>query len=164
MPVPNAEQTCSIFSRFIFSYMGPVIWAGYRTEHLEVEDMPPLMDTDYSKNLVKNAFPVSAVYALQVHLTWLTLPHTSISIHTRAPNGAIFSLASCVSFVSNLLPLGVYISSLTKWMEYRCWIFFHGDSAGRCQRSQLFVASRYLSYSEVALLCTTDFALPWRFS
>ncbi|KAF5317511.1 hypothetical protein D9619_013131 [Psilocybe cf. subviscida] len=57
MPVPNAEQTCSIFSRFIFSYMSPVIWAGYRTEHLEVEDMPPLMDTDYSKNLVKYSFP-----------------------------------------------------------------------------------------------------------
>lgn len=67
MPVPNAEQTCSIFSRLIFSYMGPVIWAGYRTEHLEVEDMPPLMDTDYSKNLVKNAFPVRAIYASRTY-------------------------------------------------------------------------------------------------
>ncbi|KAF8963043.1 multidrug resistance-associated ABC transporter [Flammula alnicola] len=57
MPVPNDEQTCSLFSFLMYSYLDPVIFLGYRVEHLEVDQLPPLSDTDSSKHLIKRAFP-----------------------------------------------------------------------------------------------------------
>lgn len=58
MPVPNDEQTCSLISLVFFSYLDPVILLGYRVPHIKANQLPPLSDTDYSKNLVKKAFPV----------------------------------------------------------------------------------------------------------
>lgn len=59
MPVPNAEQTTSWWGFLLFRYLTPVILAGSRVKHLGVDQMPPLMDTDMSKNLIAGAFPVS---------------------------------------------------------------------------------------------------------
>ncbi|KDR83050.1 hypothetical protein GALMADRAFT_866663 [Galerina marginata CBS 339.88] len=57
MAIPNDEQTCSIFSLIFYFYLDPVIFLGYRVEHLTVDQLPPLCDTDQAKNLVKKAFP-----------------------------------------------------------------------------------------------------------
>jgi hypothetical protein len=58
MPVTNDEHTCSLISLVVYSYLDPVIFLGAKVSHLKFDQLPPLMDTDYSKNLVKRAFPV----------------------------------------------------------------------------------------------------------
>lgn len=58
MPVPNPEQTTSLFSFMIYSFMDPIIFLGARTDHLSPNQLPPLCDTDASQHLVENAFPV----------------------------------------------------------------------------------------------------------
>uniref|UniRef100_A0A8H8CG88 P-loop containing nucleoside triphosphate hydrolase protein n=1 Tax=Psilocybe cubensis TaxID=181762 RepID=A0A8H8CG88_PSICU len=63
MPEPNNEQTCSIFSLGLFSYLDPVVSLGSRVEHLEASKLPPLSDTDFSRNLVAKAFPYLDVYS-----------------------------------------------------------------------------------------------------
>lgn len=58
MSVPNDEQTCSIFSRCVYTYLDPVISLGYRVSHLQFDQLPPLPDSDECKNLINIAFPV----------------------------------------------------------------------------------------------------------
>ncbi|KJA13741.1 hypothetical protein HYPSUDRAFT_530239 [Hypholoma sublateritium FD-334 SS-4] len=57
MPVTNAEQTCSIFSLAVYTYLDPVIFLGARVPHLAFDQLPPISDTDYAKNLIEKAFP-----------------------------------------------------------------------------------------------------------
>ncbi|KAF9481121.1 multidrug resistance-associated ABC transporter [Pholiota conissans] len=57
MPVTNDEQTCSLFSLVIYTYLDPIILLGSRVAHLKYDQLPPLSDTDYAQNLTKNAFP-----------------------------------------------------------------------------------------------------------
>ncbi|KAF8963040.1 hypothetical protein BDZ97DRAFT_1758980 [Flammula alnicola] len=57
MPVTNDEQTCSIFALIMYTYLDPIIFLGYRVPHLKFDQLPPLSDTDYSKNLTSKAFP-----------------------------------------------------------------------------------------------------------
>jgi hypothetical protein len=59
MPVTNNEQTCSLFSLALYIYLDPVIFLGARVKHLKYDQLPPLSDSDYAKNLTKMAFPVS---------------------------------------------------------------------------------------------------------
>lgn len=59
MKVPNPEQTASIFSLMVYSFLDPVIFEAYRVPHLSHERLPPLADYDYSKRLTEHAFPVS---------------------------------------------------------------------------------------------------------
>lgn len=58
MPVTNDEQTCSLFALAVYTYLDPVILQGYRVPHLPFDQLPPLSDTDYAKNLTGSAFPV----------------------------------------------------------------------------------------------------------
>ncbi|KAF8963033.1 multidrug resistance-associated ABC transporter [Flammula alnicola] len=57
MPVTNDEQTCSLFALVMYTYLDPIIFLGYRVPHLKFDQLPPLSDTDYSKNLTSKAFP-----------------------------------------------------------------------------------------------------------
>ncbi|KDR83043.1 hypothetical protein GALMADRAFT_866150 [Galerina marginata CBS 339.88] len=57
MPVPNDEQTCSLFALLYYTYLDPVIFLGYRVPHLSYEQLPPLCDSDYSTHLTETAFP-----------------------------------------------------------------------------------------------------------
>ncbi|KAF5323760.1 hypothetical protein D9619_012892 [Psilocybe cf. subviscida] len=63
MPVANAEQTSSLFDRISYGYLNPVISAASRVCHLSAEDMPPMMDSDASKNLREYAFPLLDTYS-----------------------------------------------------------------------------------------------------
>ncbi|KAI0691343.1 hypothetical protein BC835DRAFT_1360883 [Cytidiella melzeri] len=49
----NPEQTASILSAALYSWLSPYIWLGNRVEHLALEQLPPLADYDRSENLVK---------------------------------------------------------------------------------------------------------------
>ncbi|KAJ7119364.1 hypothetical protein C8R43DRAFT_1112474 [Mycena crocata] len=56
MPVPNAEQTASIFATMFYFFMDPTIFAAYRTPHLPYDQLPPLSDYDYAANLKAQSF------------------------------------------------------------------------------------------------------------
>jgi hypothetical protein len=58
MEVPNPEQTASIFSLVVYSFLDPVIFEACRVPHLSHEQLPPLADYDYAKRLIEHAFPV----------------------------------------------------------------------------------------------------------
>ncbi|KZT28297.1 hypothetical protein NEOLEDRAFT_1145911 [Neolentinus lepideus HHB14362 ss-1] len=54
---PTPEQTASILSFYIFSFMDPVVSAAGKVNHLPYTRLPPLADSDDSNNLVKESFP-----------------------------------------------------------------------------------------------------------
>jgi len=66
MPETNDEQTCSLFSLITYIYLDPVVLLGYRVPHLKYDQLPPLSDTDYARNLRKKAFPVRSNYTHRV--------------------------------------------------------------------------------------------------
>ncbi|KAH8086646.1 hypothetical protein BXZ70DRAFT_549376 [Cristinia sonorae] len=55
-PEPNPEQTASIWSMMIYSFLDPVIFLAYRIPHLSLDQLPPLSDYDRTKNLVRRSF------------------------------------------------------------------------------------------------------------
>ncbi|KAL1937768.1 hypothetical protein VTO73DRAFT_12921 [Trametes versicolor] len=57
MPEPNPEQTASVFSMSIYTFLDGIIFKAYRMPHLPWEELPPLADYDYAKNLVNRSFP-----------------------------------------------------------------------------------------------------------
>lgn len=57
-PEPNREQTACILSMMLYNFLDPVIFLGYRMPHLSWEQLPPLADYDYTRNVVKRGFPV----------------------------------------------------------------------------------------------------------
>ncbi|KAF9469444.1 P-loop containing nucleoside triphosphate hydrolase protein [Collybia nuda] len=54
---PNPEQTASPLSLLLFSFLDATVWKAYRVSHLPLAELPPLADSDHSKNLVRTAFP-----------------------------------------------------------------------------------------------------------
>jgi hypothetical protein len=60
MPETNTEQTASILSLALYSFLDPIIFLGYRIPHLKIEQLPPLCDYDSAENLKARAFPVCA--------------------------------------------------------------------------------------------------------
>jgi hypothetical protein len=63
MPVPNAEQTASIFSLAIYSFLDPIVFLAYRVPHLAHDQLPPLADYDYARHLTEKSFPVCILLA-----------------------------------------------------------------------------------------------------
>lgn len=59
MPVPNPEQTSSLFSLGVFFFLDPVVFEACRVPHLPYDRLPPLADTDTAKNLKVAYFRVS---------------------------------------------------------------------------------------------------------
>ncbi|KAJ7071475.1 hypothetical protein C8F01DRAFT_1317450 [Mycena amicta] len=57
MPVPNPEQTASIFSLMFYFFLDPVVFLGYRLRHLSADQLPPLADYDYAANMRARSFP-----------------------------------------------------------------------------------------------------------
>ncbi|KDR83119.1 hypothetical protein GALMADRAFT_238944 [Galerina marginata CBS 339.88] len=57
MKVFNAEQTASLFSLMVYTFLDPVIFEAYRVPHLPADRLPILADYDYGKNLTARAFP-----------------------------------------------------------------------------------------------------------
>ncbi|KAG5650159.1 hypothetical protein H0H81_000506 [Sphagnurus paluster] len=54
---PNPEQTASWLSLILFDFLDAILWKASRVSHLPIAELPPLSDTDHSKNLVRAAFP-----------------------------------------------------------------------------------------------------------
>ncbi|KAJ7139685.1 hypothetical protein C8R44DRAFT_867802 [Mycena epipterygia] len=56
MAVPNPEQTASIISTMFYFFLDPIVFLAYRIPHLPHDQLPPLSDTDYTKNLKARNF------------------------------------------------------------------------------------------------------------
>src|SRR6267154_550332 len=59
---PHPEQTSSWLSMILYTWLDPIIFKAYRVPHLSHEELPPLADHDYSRNLKKKSFPVRLLY------------------------------------------------------------------------------------------------------
>ena len=55
---PSPDQTASLLSVVLYSYLDPFISVGSRTPQLSSEHMPPLADYDSSQHLRLSSFPV----------------------------------------------------------------------------------------------------------
>jgi hypothetical protein len=56
-PESNPEQTASLGAFLLYTFLDPTILLAYRVPHLAHDQLPPLADYDYAKNLVKTTFP-----------------------------------------------------------------------------------------------------------
>lgn len=54
---PHPEQTSSWLSMILYIWLDPIVFKAYRVPHLSHEELPPLSDRDYSRNLKKKSFP-----------------------------------------------------------------------------------------------------------
>ncbi|KAH9929008.1 P-loop containing nucleoside triphosphate hydrolase protein [Epithele typhae] len=70
--VPSPEQTASLLSRALFSWIDPTIAKASRVEHLPLDEFPPLADIDETKNLTKEVFPKIDPFELgkDEHIFW----------------------------------------------------------------------------------------------
>ena len=59
---PHPEQTSSLLSMVLYTWLDPIVFKAYRVPHLPREELPPLADYDYSRNLKKKSFPVCSSY------------------------------------------------------------------------------------------------------
>ncbi|KAH9854915.1 multidrug resistance-associated ABC transporter [Lenzites betulinus] len=57
MPEVNPEQTASLISMAFYGFLDGIIFKAYRMPHLPWEELPPLADYDYARNLVARSFP-----------------------------------------------------------------------------------------------------------
>lgn len=60
MAVPNPEQTASLLSFMLYSFLDPLIFLAYRIPKLSHEQLPPLADYDHAKHLTEKSFRVGA--------------------------------------------------------------------------------------------------------
>ncbi|TFY51521.1 hypothetical protein EVJ58_g10522 [Rhodofomes roseus] len=54
-PVPSPEQTNSIMSFLLYTWLEPTVRLGSRVEHLTIDMLPPLADYDEAQNLMKRS-------------------------------------------------------------------------------------------------------------
>ncbi|KAI9449923.1 hypothetical protein BJY52DRAFT_1192187 [Lactarius psammicola] len=47
----NSEQTASLLSMMLYTFLDPIVFLAYRVPHLSHDMLPPLADYDYTKNL-----------------------------------------------------------------------------------------------------------------
>ena len=58
MRVPNPEQTASILSLTLYSFLDPLVFEAYRVPHLSHERLPAIADYDHTEYLREKTFPV----------------------------------------------------------------------------------------------------------
>ncbi|KAH8977506.1 hypothetical protein EDB92DRAFT_772241 [Lactarius akahatsu] len=54
--VINPEQTASLLSMMLYTFLDPIVFLAYRVPHLSHDMLPPLADYDYTRNLVLRSF------------------------------------------------------------------------------------------------------------
>lgn len=64
----NPEQTTSLLSLILYSFLDPIIFLAYRVPRLSHDMLPPLADYDYTKNLVKRSFKASSPWITGAHV------------------------------------------------------------------------------------------------
>ena len=57
-PKPSPEQTASLLSLLLYSWLDKTILNACYTDHLKLDQLPPLADYDEAHFLAKQSFPV----------------------------------------------------------------------------------------------------------
>ncbi|KAG6808744.1 hypothetical protein H0H92_003040, partial [Tricholoma furcatifolium] len=72
METPNPEQTAPLLSLLMYSFLDPVVFLAYKVPHLSHDQLPPLSDYDYAKQLRARSFPHIDPFAggRKQHLFW----------------------------------------------------------------------------------------------
>ncbi|KAH7903537.1 ABC transporter type 1, transmembrane domain-containing protein [Hygrophoropsis aurantiaca] len=151
---PHPEQTASWLSMLLYTWEDPIVYLSYKSPHLSHEQLPPMSDQDYSKNLVKKSFvhldPFSG--GKRRHLFFGLLKVYRLEY-------TIMALMLCVNSLANLAsPVGLkylleYIETNGKGAIIRPWIWiawlFFGPMAGSLSfQWYIFIATRTLVRTE----------------
>ncbi|KAF8182307.1 multidrug resistance-associated ABC transporter [Pholiota molesta] len=154
MPVPNAEQTTSLFSFMVYSFMDPIILMGARTDHLSPDQLPPLCDTDASKHLINKSFPhVDPFKKLRPrHLFFGLLrvfrrDYTLLALSLTLMSATDFLSPTAIYHILSYLERGGIGENIRPW--FWLLLLFAGPmlSAGLFQW-YIFIATRMLTHAE----------------
>ncbi len=61
---PNVEQKAGWYSRRMFSWLNETVAKAHRVEHIPLDDLPTLANSDSTRNLVENSLKVCLFYTL----------------------------------------------------------------------------------------------------
>ncbi|KAH7908629.1 P-loop containing nucleoside triphosphate hydrolase protein [Hygrophoropsis aurantiaca] len=151
---PHPEQTASWLSMLFYIWEEPIVYLAYKSPHLSHEQLHPMADRDYCRNLVKSSFghldPFSG--SQKRHLFFGLLKVFRLEY-------AIMTLAMVIDALSNLAsPMGInylleYIETDGKGAIIRPWVWiawlFLGPMAGSLSfQWYIFIATRVLVRTE----------------
>ncbi|KAJ8594874.1 hypothetical protein M405DRAFT_929881 [Rhizopogon salebrosus TDB-379] len=151
---PHPEQTSSWLSMILYTWLDPIVFKAYRVPHLPQEELPPLADHDYSRNLKKKSFPHLDPFSgsrrrhiffglLRIYRVEYMVLAIMVIIHVSA------NLASPVGINQLLL----YIETkgedavVGPWV-WICWLFFGPMVASLSLQWYIFIATRTLVRAE----------------
>ncbi|KAG6866017.1 hypothetical protein C0991_009425 [Blastosporella zonata] len=154
MEVPNAEQTASLLSLAVYSFLDPVVFLAYKIPHLSHDQLPPLADYDYTKELKANSFPHLDPFAggKKQHLFWGLMRTFRREYITLA---IMLVVSAGAGFVS---PIG--IKELLRYVETRgegatirpwfwiLWLFVGPTVGSLAWQWYIFIATRTLVRAE----------------
>ncbi|KZV91547.1 P-loop containing nucleoside triphosphate hydrolase protein [Exidia glandulosa HHB12029] len=154
-PEPAPEQTASLWSFMMFSFLDPLVWAGYRSVHLAYDRLPALADYDASLHLKARAFK-----------------HLDPFLHGKGPRHAVWgfvgifkreyvvlsimiSLRVITSFLApiglnrllNYLETGGLNATVKPWL-WISWLFWGPLISAIAMQWYIFVATRMLVHAE----------------
>ncbi|KAG6919579.1 hypothetical protein DXG01_004242 [Tephrocybe rancida] len=148
MEVANPEQTASLFSLVIYSFLDPIIFLAYKVPHLTHDQLPPLADYDYAKQLKAKSFPHLDPFAggKKQHIFWGLMRTFRQEYITLT---FMLVLSAAAGFVS---PIG--IKELLRYVETRgenatirpwfwiIWLFVGPTVGSLTWQWYIFIASR----------------------
>ncbi|KAG5728585.1 ATP-binding cassette transporter abc4 [Termitomyces sp. T112] len=154
LEIPNPEQTASLLSLIVYSFLDPLVFLACKIPHLSHDQLPPLSDYDYAKKLKADSFPYidPFVAGRKQHLLWGLLRTFRREYMILAV--MLFTTAAA-SFVS---PIG--IKQLLLYIETRgenatirpwfwiIWLFFGPVLGSLAWQWYIFIATRTLVRAE----------------
>ncbi|KAF9483590.1 hypothetical protein BDN70DRAFT_990288 [Pholiota conissans] len=155
MPVPNPEQTASIFSLATFTFLDPVIFLGSKVKHLSFRQIPALADYDSAEYTTKRAFPYLDVFAgarprhLFFRLMRVFIKEYMVMLVTLL----FYTLGAFVSPIGiykvlNYLETGGEGQSIKPWV-WVIWLFLGPMIQSMCFQWYLFTATHVLALCEI---------------
>ncbi|KAJ3511583.1 hypothetical protein NLJ89_g4015 [Agrocybe chaxingu] len=157
MPVTNGEDTCSLFSLLVFAFLDPVVSLAYRESHLRFDQLPPLMDKDYAKNMKRKSFPhldtFSGTKRRHIFFGLMRIFWKEYFIMALTIFGQAFAVLLSPIGLNGLL---TDLQSGGEGAVVRPWLWIICIFAGPflrliCSQHYLFIASRTLVRAESAL-------------
>ncbi|KAH7905541.1 hypothetical protein BJ138DRAFT_1017581, partial [Hygrophoropsis aurantiaca] len=154
---PHPEQTSSWISMVLYIWEDPIVYLAYKSPHLSHEQLPPMADQDYSKNLVKMSFvhldPFSGSKKRHLFFGLLKLYRLEY---------AILALMMVINALANLAsPIGInylleYIETDGKGAIIRpgvwiAWLFIGPMACSLTFQWYFFIATRILVRTEAII-------------
>ncbi|KAH7913221.1 hypothetical protein BJ138DRAFT_1059515 [Hygrophoropsis aurantiaca] len=151
---PHPEQTASWISMLLYIWEDPIVYLASKTPHLSHDQLPPMVDQDYSRNLVKRSFahldPFSGSKKRHIFFGLLRVYRLEYTI---------LALMVCVHALANLAsPVGInylleYLETEGKGAIIRpwfwiAWLFLGPMASSLSFQWYIFIATRTLVRTE----------------